>query len=166
VFYTHVDCPLGRLLLAGDIDRLELIAFPMGPGARGPLPDWQRFDAPFRRASAQLKEYFAGKRIAFDLALAPKVTEFQTRVLGALRHVPYGETRSYGEIAAAIGQPRATRAVGGAVAGNPLPIVIPCHRVVGTGGALTGFSGGIDAKRFLLDLERRHSGLFAAIPSR
>ncbi len=160
-YYTYMESPLGRLLLAGDVERLRLIGFPSGRMARGANPAWRRADAPFRFVVRQLQEYFGGERREFDLPLDPQVTEFQGRVLAALRAIPYGETRSYRDIAVAVGNPRAVRAVGGANAANPLPIVIPCHRVIGSGGDLTGFGGGMDAKRYLLDLERSHSGLFA-----
>jgi methylated-DNA-[protein]-cysteine S-methyltransferase len=106
------------------------------------------------QASNQLSEYFAGERKMFDLPLAPKGTAFQLKVWLALRRIPYGETRSYGEIAAELGlAPTASRAVGLANGANPLPIVVPCHRVIGANGALTGFGGGLERKRFLLDLE-------------
>lgn len=159
--YTYMDSPVGRLLLAGDAAGLRLIGFSMGPMARGAGVDWERTEEPFGVAVRQLAEYFAGERRTFDLPLAPAVTEFQARVLAALQTIPYGETRSYRDIAIAIGNPRAVRAVGGANAANPLPIVIPCHRVIGSGGGLTGFGGGMETKRYLLDLERSRSGLFA-----
>jgi methylated-DNA-[protein]-cysteine S-methyltransferase len=160
MYYTYIESPIGRLLLAGEIGRLRLIGFPVGPMARGADPDWARSAAPFRDAIRQLTEYFAGERRVFDLPLDPQVTDFQRRVLAALQAIPYGETRSYKDIAIAVGNPRAVRAVGGANAANPLPIVIPCHRVIGSGGDLTGFGGGMPIKRYLLDLELRHSGLF------
>jgi methylated-DNA-[protein]-cysteine S-methyltransferase len=161
MIYSYMDSPVGRLLLAGDEGALKVISFSSGSKARGPLPGWQRYDEPFRAVRQQLDEYFAGTRHAFDLKLAPQASPFQSRVLDALLAIPYGETRSYKDIAVALGNPRAVRAVGGANGSNPLPIVIPCHRVIGSGGGLTGFGGGLGNKRFLLDLERRHSGLFA-----
>lgn len=160
MFYTYMDSPIGRLLLAGDRDSLKLVGFSSGGKARGADPGWDRFDEPFRQARKQLAEYFEGSRRSFDLPLAPEATPFQTRVLEALREIPYGETRSYKDVAVAVGSPRAVRAVGGANGNNPIPIIIPCHRVIGSNGTLTGFGGGLDTKRFLLDLERRHSGLF------
>ncbi len=108
------------------------------------------------RAANQLQEYLAGKRTAFDLPLAPEGTPFQQRVWKALQNIPYGQTRSYADVAAAIGSPRATRAVGGANNRNPIAIVIPCHRVVGANGKLTGYAGGLPIKQRLLDLERAH----------
>lgn len=104
-------------------------------------------------AEAQLREYFAGARRTFDLPLAPHGTEFQQRVWAALRAIPYGETRTYGELAAAIGSPNASRAVGMANHRNPIPIIIPCHRVIGANGTLTGYAGGLEIKRKLLALE-------------
>ena len=106
-----------------------------------------------RQAAAQLEEYFAGSRTAFDLPLAPKGTDFQRRVWDALREIPYGQTRSYGELAAALGNSKASRAVGMANNKNPLPIFIPCHRVIGSNGALTGYAWGMDIKARLLQLE-------------
>ncbi len=108
------------------------------------------------RAANQLQEYLAGKRTAFDLPLAPEGTPFQQRVWKALQNIPYGQTRSYADVAAAIGSPQATRAVGGANNRNPIAIVIPCHRVVGANGKLTGYAGGLQLKQRLLDLERAH----------
>ena len=105
-----------------------------------------------------MSEYFEGGRRAFDLLLAPAGTAFQLRVWRALAAIPYGETRSYAEIAVAIGNPRAALAVGGANGSNPLPIVVPCHRVIGSDGSLTGFGGGLAAKRYLLDLESNNVG--------
>ena len=157
MFYTFVPSPVGQLLLAGSQDALQVIGFSTGNKARGTQPDWQRSDELFVNAAQQLAEYFDGKRRAFDLSLQPAATPFQALVLKALQRVPYGETRSYGELARAIGRPKAARAVGTANGNNPLPIVIPCHRVVGSNGALTGFGGGLPTKRYLLDLERRHA---------
>lgn len=165
MIYTYMDSPVGRLLLAGEGGALQMIAFSSGRKARGPDSAWQRHDDPFYRARAQLEEYFAGTRQHFELTLAPQATPFQARVLAALQQIPYGETRSYKDIARELGDVNAVRAVGGANGNNPLPIVIPCHRVVGSNGSLTGFGGGLEAKRYLLDLERRHSGLFGGAPA-
>jgi methylated-DNA-[protein]-cysteine S-methyltransferase len=159
--YTYMESPVGALLLAGRADTLEVIRFPGGRMAMAPEPEWRRDDGAFDQAKRQLDEYFAGSRRRFDLRMKPMATPFQTRVLTALQRIPYGETRSYKDIAACIGEPNSVRAVGGANGRNPLPIVIPCHRVIGSGGQLTGFGGGLEAKRFLLDHERAHSGLFA-----
>ena len=157
MFYTFVPSPVGDLLLAGLPDRLQLISFPTGGKARVAQPTWQRRDDAFADAARQLAEYFDGARRAFDLPLRPDVTPFQAEVHDALKRIPYGETRSYGDVAAQIGRPRASRAVGAANGSNPLPIVVPCHRVVGADGSLTGFGGGLATKRYLLELERRHS---------
>lgn len=161
MIYTYMDSPVGRLLLAGSGGKLRIISFSSGSKARGPMPEWQRYDEPFRRSRQQLTEYFQGSRREFDLPLAPQASPFQSRVLDALLAIPYGETRSYKDIAVTLGDPQAVRAVGSANGSNPLPIVIPCHRVIGSDGSLTGFGGGLAAKRFLLDLERARSGLFA-----
>jgi methylated-DNA-[protein]-cysteine S-methyltransferase len=162
MYYSHMDSPIGQLLLAGDGKRLAVVEFATGRKIRGAQPDWQRLDEPFETAKRQLEEYFAGTRTGFELDLAPRATPFQSQVLEYLRSIPYGETRSYRDVAVAIGNPKAVRAVGGANGSNPIPIIIPCHRVIGSDGTLTGFGGGIDTKRFLLDLERSHSGLFAS----
>lgn len=162
MIYTYMDSPVGRLLLAGEGGALKVISFSSGRKARGPDAGWQRHDDPFYRARVQLEEYFDGARQHFDLSLAPDASPFQARVLAALQRIPYGETRSYKDIARELGDVNAVRAVGGANGNNPVPIVIPCHRVVGSNGSLTGFGGGLEAKRFLLDLERRYSGLFGA----
>lgn len=156
--YCHVPSPVGDLLLAGSPGALELIGFPTGPKARTPKPDWEHAEGAFAEAAAQLDAYFAGELRAFDLNIRLSVTPFQDAVLRELRRIPYGETRTYGEIAARIGRPKAVRAVGAANGNNPLPIVIPCHRVVGAGGRLTGFGGGLGTKRYLLALEQRASG--------
>ncbi len=147
--------PVGPLLLAGDGDALSVISFSSGKGARCADPSWKRDDAAFAGPIRQLGEYFDGARRTFDLDLAPSGTAFQRQVLDALLTIPYGETRSYADVARQVGRPAAVRAVGAANGRNPLPIVIPCHRVIGRDGSLTGFGGGLDAKRFLLELEAR-----------
>ena len=155
--YRYMDSPLGRLLLAGASDVLHYIGFPEGKGALTPaegwLPDDEGDEAILTETTVQLSEYFEGHRRSFDLNLMPIGTAFQKRVWTELRAIPFGETRSYGEIARAIGQPTAVRAVGAANGRNPLPIVVPCHRVVGSDGKLTGFGGGLPAKVHLLGLE-------------
>ena len=152
--YSHMDSPVGRLLLAGDEAGLRLISFPAGRTAREAAPGWRRDDAPFAEAVGQLRAYFAGELTEFDLHMAPRGTAFQLAVWQALQRIPYGETRSYGELARTIGRPKAGRAVGAANGSNPLPIVVPCHRVIGSTGKLTGFGGGLDTKAALLTLER------------
>lgn len=154
VLYTYMESPIGRLLLAGDGQRLSCIGFPTGKGVVTPRPHWRRADDAFGRVKDQLQEYFDGTRQEFDLPLDPRGTAFQRAVWRELTRIPYGETISYGELARRIGQPEASRAVGAANGANPIPIVIPCHRVIGANGSLTGFGGGIETKKRLLALER------------
>ncbi len=174
--WHEMESPVGPLLLAGDGRGLKLIHFQAGSRARpgGPRmpegerharraePGWVADAKPFRAVMAQLEEYFAGRRREFDLPLAPEGTPFQHAVWQALTRIPYGETISYGELARRIGNPQASRAVGLANGANPLPIVVPCHRVIGADGSLTGFGGGLEIKRKLLALERAHGGHRAA----
>lgn len=154
---TTLASPVGDLTLIADDTALVAILWPDDrPGrvrlaATADTPDHPVLAA----AAAQLAEYFAGTRTAFDLPLAPRGTAFQRDVWRALDAIPYGETRSYADIAQAIGRPTATRAVGAANGRNPISIVTPCHRVIGRSGALTGFAGGLAAKQHLLTLERR-----------
>jgi methylated-DNA-[protein]-cysteine S-methyltransferase len=161
MYYTYATSPIGQLLLAGSADALQVIGFPHGDKARRADIGWERYDEPFKKTARQLNEYFAGDRQEFELDLAPDGTTFQVEVLEALRGIPYGETCTYRDIAVAVGRPKAVRAVGNANGRNPLPIVIPCHRVIGSDGSLTGFGGGIEAKRYLLDLEQQHCVPFA-----
>jgi methylated-DNA-[protein]-cysteine S-methyltransferase len=144
-----LDSPLGQLQLISNGRALVQIAF---PGSHIVTDDVGN-DPVLERARMQLAEYFAGERRAFDLPLAAQGTSFQTAVWQALARIPFGELRSYRDIARAIGRPSAVRAVGAANGRNPLPIVVPCHRVIGSDGSLTGFAGGLDAKRVLLALE-------------
>ena len=153
MLYRHIDSPIGQLLLAGDEDGLKFIGFPEGKGKVVVDSAWEHKADCFPEAKSQLLEYFEGRRHSFDLKLAPNGTDFQLAVLGALQTIPCGETRSYLDIAKQIGRPTAVRAVGAANGRNPLPIVIPCHRVIGADGSLTGLGGGLEAKRFLLKLE-------------
>ena len=157
MYYCYTTTPIGDLLLAGDGDGLSMIGFPKGKMRRDPEPDWIFNEKPFVETRRQLDEYFAGQRKAFDLPLRLSGTDFQVQVLEELRRIPYGETASYGAIAKRIGRPRAMRAVGAANGRNPIPIVIPCHRVIGSSGDLTGFGGGLDTKAALLRLEAEHS---------
>lgn len=153
LFYTHVPTPVGPMLLAGDDAALVYVSFPTGKHIMRPHAEWVRTDRPFAEAVLQLTAYFAGDLTEFDLPLRPLGTEFQLSVWQALAAIPYGEIRSYADIAIAIGKPTATRAVGAANGANPLPIIVPCHRVVGANGSLTGFGGGLETKKFLLNLE-------------
>lgn len=151
--WTKVRTPIGPLLLVGRDAELLRLEFENGRHAFGIQPGWQHSSAPFKEADRQLQEYFAGSRNKFELSLAPLGTEFQLHVWRELRKIPYGRTRSYADIARKIGRPKAVRAVGAANGKNPLSIVVPCHRVIGSGGDLTGFGGGLDTKRRLLQLE-------------
>jgi methylated-DNA-[protein]-cysteine S-methyltransferase len=155
ISYAYLDSPVGRLLLAGDAEGLTLISFPSGRRPREPSASWVRDDGVLAQAIGQLRSYFAGECREFELPLRAGGTPFQERVWGALRQVPFGATVSYGELARRIGQPSAARAVGAANGANPLPIVVPCHRVIGADHTLTGFGGGLDTKRFLLAHEAR-----------
>ena len=151
--YRYLDTPIGRLLLAREGRDLRLINFQRGRPPRLD-PRWRESADAFDDVVLQLTEYFAGRRQRFELPLAPEGTPFQQRVWRELQDVPYGVTISYGELAARIGQPTASRAVGLANGSNPLPIVIPCHRVIGANGKLTGYGGGLPVKEQLLALER------------
>lgn len=157
MYYCYIDTPIGELLLAGENDALSMIGFPKGSMRRDPEPDWIYNETPLLNARQQLAEYFAGTRKHFDLPLTLNGTEFQVNVLKALQEIPYGETVSYGDIAKRIGKPKAVRAVGAANGRNPIPIVVPCHRVIGSSGDLTGFGGGLDTKEALLRLEAENS---------
>lgn len=157
MYYCYFTTPIGDLLLAGDDEALHLIGFPEGSMRREPEADWIYSEKPFVEACRQLAAYFAGERQTFDLPLKPNGTEFQLQVLEELQKIPYGTTASYGEIAKRIGRPKAVRAVGAANGRNPLPIIIPCHRVIGSSGDMTGFGGGIPTKEALLRLELEHS---------
>jgi len=155
--YTEMKSPLGRLLLTADDGALSGVHFPGQKHDRPPQPDWQRADDDPVLAAArmQLAEYFDGRRSAFELPLAPRGTAFQQAVWKALLAVPFGATSTYGAIAAAVRRPRAVRAVGAAIGANPLGIVVPCHRIIGRDGSLTGYAGGLERKAKLLALERR-----------
>jgi len=157
MYYCYINSPVGDLLLAGDEDALRLVGFPEGSMRREPDADWIYSEKPFVDAAEQLGDYFAGKRHSFDLNLRPDGTDFQLRVLEELQRIPYGSTVSYGEIAERIGKPKAVRAVGAANGRNPIPIIIPCHRVIGSNGKMTGFGGGIPTKKALLRLELESS---------
>ena len=158
VIYTHTPSPVGSLLLVGSREALTAIWLMSGRDRRDPEPDWIESPKPFREAVRQLNAYFAGKLRQFELPLAPEGTPFQRRVWQALLGIPYGETVSYGELARQIERPSAFRAVGAANGQNPLSIVIPCHRVIGSNGQLVGYGGGLPIKSALLDLERRVAG--------
>lgn len=157
--YTRIASPLGDLLAARDDVGLTHLYLPSGRHPSEPPAGSVRDDAAFDDARTQLGEYFAGERTRFDLPRNATGTAFQQRVWQALIEIPHGETVSYGELAAGLGSPGASRAVGLANGQNPISIVVPCHRVVGANGSLTGYAGGIEAKKWLLGHEAGISGL-------
>jgi len=155
--YTEMKSPLGALLLTAENGSLIGVHFPGQKHDRPRQPHWQRADDDpvLAQARTQLAEYFAGQRTRFDLPLDPRGTSFQQAVWRALLAVPFGDTSTYGEIAATIRKPSAVRAVGAAIGANPIGIVVPCHRIIGRDGSLTGYAGGLERKAKLLALERR-----------
>ena len=163
IVYTFHPSPIGPLLLVGEPDgtgSVRLTRLLMENQKHG-VPvgaEWREDAAPFADAERQLDAYFAGERRTFDLPLDPHGTPFQLAVWMQLRTIPTGQTTTYGEIAARLGKPAASRAVGAAVGRNPISVIVPCHRVVGASGALTGFAGGLDRKRTLLTLEGALAG--------
>jgi len=152
---TQIESPLGPLLLAADEAGLREIVFVNGRHPGKPKSSWKQNRAPLDEVIRQLQAYFAGELENFNLQLAPEGTPFQLGVWRSLCNIPYGRTISYGELAGRIGNPKASRAVGLANGSNPIPIVIPCHRVIGSNGKLTGYGGGLPIKEKLLALERR-----------
>jgi methylated-DNA-[protein]-cysteine S-methyltransferase len=165
IVYTEIDNPIVNLAVAGDDQGIRRIHFLNGNEKKrwAPAPEWRRDDRAraLRSAVRELEAYFAGELRQFSIPLAPVGTPFQLDVWNALRAIPYGETRSYGQLAERIGRPSAVRAVGAANGANPLPIVVPCHRVIGSNGSLTGFGGGLPLKQALLALERGERRLAA-----
>ncbi|MCU0662844.1 MAG: methylated-DNA--[protein]-cysteine S-methyltransferase [Myxococcota bacterium] len=151
--YALFDSPMGQLRLVSHGPALVAIEFTEHSSPPDPL--WKRDEKTLSQAIRQLKEYFSGRRRAFELLLGPTGTPFQLDVWQALQRIPFGQTRSYSEVARDVGRFRAQRAVGTANGRNPLPIVIPCHRVIAADGGLGGYSCGLDKKRFLLSLEQR-----------
>ena len=166
IYYDDMPSPIGVLRLVADKQGLREVRFAEPRHPRSTPTEWIAAREPLAlaMARAQLQEYFAGERTAFDLPLHPLGTPFQRGVWRELARIPYGATASYGEIAERIENPAAVRAVGSANGRNPIPIVVPCHRVIGGDGSLTGFGGGLATKQFLLELEQRvaQSDLFAA----
>ncbi len=159
MFYDYYATGLiGTLTLVGDERGLRQIVFENGRRPVVLQADWQRDPDFFSAAKAQLADYFNGARRTFDLPLAPQGTPFQLAVWQILQKIPYGSVTTYGWVAEQLGNPRAVRAVGGANGKNPLPIVIPCHRVIGSDGTLTGFGGGLDVKQRLIALEKSRPG--------
>ena len=156
--FTTMSSPVGRLTLVATGDRLVGLYFDDDPHAALARAAATRDDRGLHTAVGQLEEYFAGTRTTFDLPLAPAGSAFQKRVWAALRRIPFGGTATYGQIARAIGRPAASRAIGGANHRNPIAIVVPCHRVIGADGSMTGYGGGLRRKRLLLELEARVTG--------
>lgn len=152
-YYTYVDSPIGPIFVAGDGEVVSQISFTTGHQVRHPQAGWVEDGKALRTARKQLEEYFAAERRSFDLQLGMHGTTFQKRAWEVLLTIPYGDTRTYGQIAEALGSPGAARAVGRANATNHLPLVVPCHRVIGADGTLTGFGGGLAAKQWLLRFE-------------
>jgi methylated-DNA-[protein]-cysteine S-methyltransferase len=160
--YTYCDGLLGRMLLVADEHGLRSINFPGSKRAERPQLEWREDRRGFTEATRQLRAYFVGELTDFDLPLALRGTEFQLRVWQSLRGIAYGDTISYGQLAARLGNPKASRAVGLANGSNPIPIVIPCHRVIGSNGSLVGYGGGLENKKALLALESRQRSLISS----
>ena len=160
VSYSWFASPVGCLLLAGSRAGLRLVSFAAGKRARTVDPEWQLDNSAFPEVVDQLQCYFAGQRTNFDLPLQLEGTDFQKKVWTALREIPYGRTISYKKLAEIVGSPKGMRAVGAANGANPIPIIIPCHRVIGQDGSLTGFGGGLALKKLLLELESHQRKLF------
>jgi methylated-DNA-[protein]-cysteine S-methyltransferase len=158
--HTTVDSPIGELTLVAEDGILTGVYFPHHWYKPDPATFGPRADAGFEDAAAQLAEYFAGDRVRFDLAVEPRGDEFQRRVWDLIEAIPYGHTVTYGDLASDVGGPVTPKDVGAAVGRNPLSVIVPCHRVVGQDGRLTGYAGGIARKRFLLDLEGASARLF------
>jgi len=159
IYYTMMESPVGTLRLVAEEIGLRMVWFVRGRAKEKPQQDWKEDDAFFLDVRRQLQEYFAGTLREFDIPLLMEGTEFQKRVWKMLQTIPYGETISYGELARKIGDSKAVRAVGAANGQNPIPIIVPCHRVIGSDGSLTGFGGGIENKKKLLELESRQGRL-------
>jgi methylated-DNA-[protein]-cysteine S-methyltransferase len=156
--YTFVDSPCGRLLLTGDGEALTGLYLPDYKGGCEPQADWRAADGPFAQVRRQLAAYFAGELRQFDLPLRMAGTPFQQRVWSELTRIPFGQTISYAELARRIDQPTAVRAVGAANGRNPISIIVPCHRVIGADGRLTGYGGGLQCKAWLIGHEAAVSG--------
>lgn len=155
VYYTRFESPVGPLLLVGDAKALRRVSFESGKRSVPPQAEWKQNRSAFAEVIRQLQAYFRGELKEFDLPLSMEGTDFQLRVWNELRAIPYGETISYAQLARRIGNPQAVRAVGAANGSNPIPIIVPCHRVIGSDGSLTGFGGGLSTKKRLLELENK-----------
>jgi methylated-DNA-[protein]-cysteine S-methyltransferase len=153
MLYTTIDSPIGELLLLGDGHALRGLYMQEGRKPKAIAAGWQSSAASFEDLQAQIAEYFAGERTTFQTTLVMDGNPFERQVWRALQDIPYGETVSYGEIARRLGQPQAARAVGLANGRNPISVIVPCHRVIGADGGLTGYGGGLERKRLLLELE-------------
>ena len=151
--YRHHDSPIGPLFIAGDESGLQLLLMELDSRPWRIEASWQPAGRELDAVCRQLDEYFAGRRQQFELRLAPRGTAFQQAVWQALQAIPYGRTCSYSELAHVIGKPQAVRAVGAANGANPISIIVPCHRVIGRNGSLTGYAGGLPRKQQLLELE-------------
>lgn len=151
--HTSIESPIGELLLLGDEHALHGLYMQDGRKPARIDPSWEPSQGPFADVQRQLSEYFDGERVTFDVELVMAGNTFERRVWRALREIPYGETVSYGEIARRVDQPSAARAVGLANGRNPIAVIVPCHRVIGADGSLTGYGGGLERKRLLLELE-------------
>ncbi|HTM53326.1 MAG TPA: methylated-DNA--[protein]-cysteine S-methyltransferase [Pirellulales bacterium] len=152
-YYSTIECPFGRMFVQGDGHFVTGLFMPQHKGWRGPDASWQASDEPFAAVREQLAEYFAGQRQRFDVPLKLAGTPFQQRVWQELLRIPFGTTISYAQLAERVGQPTASRAVGHANGRNPISIIVPCHRVIGANGKLTGYAGGLDKKQWLLEWE-------------
>jgi len=153
-YHTQIDSPIGPLFLTLEQDQLTNVCIHQQKRAVDVKPEWICSERPFRTIAKQFSEYFRGKRRAFEISLRLEGTGFQKSVWNELLKIPYGATISYGELAERIGNPKAVRAVGLANGRNPIPIIVPCHRVIGANGQLTGFGSGIENKALLLKIER------------
>ena len=155
-YYKYYKSPVGKLLLVGDGVNIMKLGFPSGKMKLRHESNWIKDGLPFKQAICQLEAFFEGELKSFDLPLVVTGTSFRKLVWAGLMDIPYGETWSYSQLANHIGTPNACRAVGSANGVNPIPIIIPCHRVVGSDGSLTGFGGGLKTKKFLLELESKN----------
>ncbi|NWB25350.1 methylated-DNA--[protein]-cysteine S-methyltransferase [Pseudomonas gingeri] len=156
IYYDVMPSPIGPMMLVADDDGLRELRFELDYRPQTPLDGWLHAPEKLAPVRRQLEEYFAGERLEFDLKLNMQGTDFQKEVWDALATIPYGVITSYGQICQQIQRPKASRAVGAANGRNPVPVIVPCHRVIGSNGTLTGFGGGLAAKQWLLEHESRH----------
>ncbi len=162
MYYTKFSTDICGIILAGDESGLKYLHLDTGEGKRRFEidPEWQKNDEFFKEVIKQIREYIVGKRKNFDIRLSPEGTEYQKKVWEQLCKIPYGTVCSYGKIASELGNKNAARAVGMANSRNPIPLIIPCHRVIGSSGSLTGFAHGLKIKQLLIDIESKHHLLF------